>query len=486
MIIEGVSLRELADCLGLDYRPNGKMRCPFCAREGDKGVLKLTFELDVFNCRKCNTGGGVLALYAKYQLGYKDLPTDKRELGKLSEEVMKFCRRDPIKREKANPIRVVPARQSVALMEPAPDEFLDKAYQAMSQIPQLQLTGNHREVLRKRGLTDQQIDRNGYRSISVMRSVPEEISSLYESCGGERERMRLRKVLQGEHIPPRDQILTGLYIAQYLQRQGISLKRIPGFFLFGEPGKNQSWCLNFPEGILIPTRNPLGQIVLWQVRTQNPKRKYQTVSCSKYPGAVNYKISRCHFPLGNAPLQEGTKLILTEGALKADIALALSGERNIAFAAILGVGNTSDLVEKLPGIRTQGIRTVYDGFDMDRLTNPFVNRETNKLFASIHQLDIGVEHLYWGEQCARRKLLFFKAFALNYGISYTVPEGASVYESLKTVAEAVFHFEIDSDTHKMLNPFEYDPGGNRDKIHFYWDPETKGIDDYLFSRSNSG
>lgn len=478
MVIDGVSLKELADCLGLDYRPNGKMKCPFCG----EGKLKLTFEKNIWNCLRCRTGGGVLALYAKYQLGYADLPSDKQELGELSQDMMRYCGREPVSREKAKTIRVRPPQQIASLIDPAPDEVLDRTYQAMAQIPMLQLTGYHRNLLRKRGLTDQDIDRNGYRSISGNHTVPEDILSLYESCGGERERERLQNATHGKFIPARKQILVGLYIAQYLQRQGFSLKGIPGFFLFGESGKEQSWCLYFPSGIMIPTRNIQGQIVLWQIRAENnPKRKYTTVSCSDLPGAVNHKVSRCHFPLGNASLEKGTRLIVTEGALKADVALSLSSDPAVAFVSILGVSTTADFFEKIPFIQSGGIRKIYDGFDMDRLTNPNVRRETGKLFAKLQEMDMDVQPLYWGEGCARRKLDYFRTVALYYGISYTVPIEASVYESLKIVAGAVLDYELDPQSHKTLNPLEYDPGGKKDKIHFYWDPETKGIDDYLFS-----
>lgn len=93
-------------------------------------------------------------------------------------------------------------------------------------------------------------------------------------------------------------IQLGLYVANCLEREGHSLQGIPGFFKFGS-----HWCLTYSPGILIPTRNIQGQIVIWQVRRKY-EPKYLTLSCGSLPGAVTDTVSRCHFPLGNSPLSD--------------------------------------------------------------------------------------------------------------------------------------------------------------------------------------
>lgn len=465
-----VSLRELADAFGFQYRANGKMDCPFC---GKRRGLKLTFEKQMWNCPHCKTGGGVLHMYAKYQLGWSSIPNGREERKALSEEVQRFCGYEPEQRAEPKPWKAK-AREPIPTIPAASDDVLDLVYRAMADMPELVLTEEHRASLLKRGLSFEDIQRNGYRSIPRSCQIPAMIHELYEALGGDSERKRIFS----DYKYPKSQVLLGLYIAQYLQDRGFSLKGVPGFFLFGKEKTGQRWCLNYSPGILIPTRNYKGQIVCWQVRAMKGGSKYLTVSCSSLPGAVNDAVSRCHFPLGNAKLTAQTVLLITEGPLKADVAISLEN-RSVAFAAIHGINSTKDLIGLIPFFRSLGINSVYNALDMDRLTNPNVRKGSKELFGTFRSKGMEVNEVYWGKACAEFMLFRFEAVARTYSISYEVPFGANVFERLAIVSSVVLEYE-NPQTEKKLNPCEY-IAADGTVSHYYWEPKTKGIDDYQFS-----
>ena len=80
---------------------------------------------------------------------------------------------------------------------------------------------------------------------------------------------------------------------------------------------------------------------------------------------------------------------VTEGALKADIAHALTGR---TFAATVGVNNTMGLDELFSFLRRNGTEEIVEAEDMDKYCNPNVSRGASK----VHRL--AVEN---GLQCRR-------------------------------------------------------------------------------------
>lgn len=259
------------------------------------------------------------------------------------------------------------------------------------------------------------------------------------------------------------QIQLGLLAAQLLEERGHVLDGIPGFYKFGN-----HWCLVYIPGILIPVRNITGQIVRWQVRRKYGEPKYKTLSLSSMPGAVQDQISRCHFPLANDKPSDTVKVIFTEGPLKADIAKALSNDP-CAYAAICGISNTKDLLDDcIKPLKKAGVKELYNGFDMDRLTNPNVRKGSEKLRMELQQRGIRVIPMYWGEKYATERLMIYQSIAKARHVSVPpYPHQLPVFEKLNLVASA-------------LNDAGIDPG-KQTKDSQYWESETKGIDDYLFS-----
>lgn len=451
---EDFTLEELLDRLHLDYTDNGKMDCPFCGR---RRKVNLDFEENWWRCPACDAKGGVLHLFVMMKLGMDELPSDedqRKKIPKLMREFMEGAGYSSQSQGKPKK----PERPKIPV---AMDDDLNAVYSAMQKIPALQLLPEHKADLLRRGLTEDLIRKNGYLSIPEIMPTPELYAQMYKEEGGEERRRHTFGQLSAQ------QIILGLLVAHSVESQGLSLQGIPGFFKFGK-----RWCYWCPPGMLIPTRNIQGQIVIYQVRQKDADRKYQTVSWKSLPGHVNVPVSRCHFPLGNAPLSSETPVLVTEGPLKADIACFLWG-KPVVFAAIQGVTNTSDLLKYSEVFKSAGISKVNNAFDMDRLTNPNVRNGSLKLAQKYRERGIAFRDLYWGSKYATDKCISLSVLAKHHNVSVKIHPNASVFDQLNELALALGETSLKAFVFKDAN-------GNM--VKEFWDPETKGIDDYLFHR----
>lgn len=452
-------IMELADRLGLDYNSQGNMDCPFCAEpDPHRRNLHLDAKSNYWRCNKCAVGGGVLHFFSQYVFG-EPLPSSQEGRSEVSKKLREFMG-DDTATAKPRDVIIAPKVPSIPV---AKDDRLHAVYSAMAQIPALQLTKEHRKALQARGLTDEVIERNQYRSIPEDYSIPDFYSKMYEKAGGN----TLRDTLFEWYSPKN--VKFGLMIAHTLTSAGHDLTGIPGFYKFGD-----LWCMWNLPGILIPTRNLKGQIVIWQVRKKKGEPKYATLACGSLPGAVNDKVSRCHAPLNNAKLGTQCQLCFTEGPLKADVASELMGVPSI-FLAIPGINTRDDLLVVLKQLhRDYHYTHVFNYLDMDRLTNPNVRNGSRKLEEAINNTisagKFNVRPKFWGEKYARQKLLAMKAIARLRQVPYTVTPQMSVFAALEAVTEALNNVGINPSKESRKN-------GNS----HYWEPETKGIDDYYFS-----
>jgi hypothetical protein len=164
----------------------------------------------------------------------------------------------------------------------ASDQDLDRVYRAL--LTELSLAPGHREQLERRGLVAVRIARAGYRSLPA-------------ACRAGLLR-RLRERFS-------DQLLLAT----------------PGVIVRDGPHGRYLTLAGAP-GLLIPARSAAGRVVGLIVRPDEPGLggKYRWISSSgrggPSPGA------RVHVPAGVGPFR---RVVLTEGALKADVAHALSG-----------------------------------------------------------------------------------------------------------------------------------------------------------------
>ncbi len=200
-------------------------------------------------------------------------------------------------------------------------EIIDKAYRLL--LSELTLSDFHRDLLRSRKMSDEQIKRGGYRS-----------------------------------FPFENRIRIADKIADRIGEA--NARGVPGMWVKQDEESGRSyWKLSGWKGLLIPLRNGNEQIVALKVRDDEKKGdgKYTYVSSRAHGGAS--AIQSVHVPLGVVP---GDVVRITEGELKADIATALSG---VPTLSIPGVSNYQ-LV--LPMLDTDTLVRV--AFDADHATKP--------------------------------------------------------------------------------------------------------------------
>jgi hypothetical protein len=111
-------------------------------------------------------------------------------------------------------------------------------------------------------------------------------------------------------------------------------------------------------GLLVPCRNALGQIVALKVRQDEGEPRYSYISSARWGGPKPCIIP--HHPLGN-PASGIVRF--TEGELKADASLALSGERTVAATSVSSWE---------PLLRVLNVELAVIAFDMD--DNPMAQK----------------------------------------------------------------------------------------------------------------
>ena len=188
----------------------------------------------------------------------------------------------------------------------------------------LTLLPKHGENLLERGLSEERIRRNEYRSMP------------------ETERGR--------------RLLTDL-----LRSLGHDLHGIPGFrTYYGD------WTLSGPNGFLIPVRDKDGLIQGMKIRLDEgePGRKYRWLSSRNAPNGTR-SYSWTHVTGSTA----SKRAYITEGPLKGDVASYL--DNDALFVCIGGVFALHGLKDTLISL---GVTEVVEAMDMDQMSNPQVRR----------------------------------------------------------------------------------------------------------------
>ena len=338
---------DVAALLRLNIRRRGEgfayADCPVC---GDKrGKMKLYLDKDVWHCYYCGEGGGMLALYGK-----------THGVGN-SEAYREIC--DALLTDEFTPAQKASAiTETVQQADRAPAEEIHRTYSAM--LSMLTLWPRHREHLRsQRGLTDEQIDAFGFKSTPdpyLCRSI-----------------------------------------ADRLKKQGCVLQGVPGLYV----DKKGYWTVRFfskTAGILIPIRDISGRIQGLQTRLDQPIKgkddppdksgvKYLTLSSSDKPMGVSSG-TPVHF-VGNP---NARVVYVTEGALKADIAHALTGR---SFLATIGASNVSQLDGIFAFLRRNGTEEIIEAEDMDKYRNTAVNQGAFRVYQLARKHGLACRRLTW-------------------------------------------------------------------------------------------
>ena len=260
--------------------------------------------------------------------------------------------RENVKRELERQIgqaEAIPVKSTVPQPEPQKESPLasigvrDAVYQSL--LAKLDLASDHKQNLLNRGLEESVISKNGYKSTPVFGYTA---------------------------------------LAKLIMASGLELNGVPGFF------RNESgqWTFtNEQRGILIPVRDIQGRIQGMQIRRDNViKRKFRWVSSNgRYDGC------RCegwtHFA---GPIRD--RILLIEGPLKADVVHHLTGH---SVLAVPGVNALLQLESTLSLLKESGVTHIDTAFDMDFLSNWYVQSGYSSLAALLIKKGFVYRTLLW-------------------------------------------------------------------------------------------
>lgn len=303
------------------------VQCPFCMGES---AMSVTYdEKSLFNCFKCGEKGNAISFIAKME----NISNKEAYIKESSKDM---------------------SNRKVFTPTPAPKRELDyshinKVYRVF--LKQLTLNKKHKENLLMRGLDEETIRKNGYKSLISYKQRD--------------KRQNIINKIQ-RHFRDYD-IFEG----------------VPGFYKID--GK---WDFMACDGFLIPLLNENNQLYAFQIRLNkafSDGRKYIYFSSSKYEGSP----SVC----GGIHIRkfDGSETyLLTEGALKGDVASFLSGSNIIT---IQGIGAShDDVVEYL---EMNNLKKIKFAPDMDLTSNERVRNATVTLYNKLKDKGIQVEILSW-------------------------------------------------------------------------------------------
>ena len=233
----------------------------------------------------------------------------------------------------------------------------------------LALSDEDRAGLRRRGLTDAQIDDLGYRTMPV----------------------------EGRAAIARS--IVGMVGAE-------EARGIPGLVWRHRRGEDPNrgwWHVRGAPGLLIPVRDIDGRIAALKVRQprpKNPKNKYLYVTSSVRPSDEGTYVdiagapaaSVAHVPIASRSTRaSATRLIVTEGEIKADIITALSGAATVSVPGVdawaLGVDAATAWGPEL--------ERVHVAFDMDLRTNARVAETAECLLYELRREGFATKLLEW-------------------------------------------------------------------------------------------
>jgi hypothetical protein len=198
----------------------------------------------------------------------------------------------------------------------------------------LRLERQHREDLLRRGLTSEQIDARGYRSVPGLEA--------------------------------------SWAVIQRLLDMGRRLEGVPGFYL--AQGRRRSyWTQLRPSGYFIPVRDAEGMIQALQIRRDRDDGggKYLMFSSGNLGGANSHTPAH----VARTAVLKDRRIWITEGPIKADIASDRLG------AVVIGAIGVGGWPQAIPTLQELGARSVVLAFDADEAGRK-VNGKANEVLES--------------------------------------------------------------------------------------------------------
>lgn len=358
-------IMDVAQLLGLRIRRRqaGSVYadCPFC---GDKrGKMNLNLGKNVWRCNYCGAHGGMLALYAQARHttnsdAYREICESllAGDTGWGSEANGKTAGAAASLQESS------PSGQPPDAPPQSPLASPQQIHQTLSLLfGMLTLTPKHRAHLRseKRGLTDEQIDRLGFRSTPP-----------YYLCRPLTER---------------------------LIAQGCTVQGVPGFY----QDKQGRWTVTFSSraaGILIPAVGLDGLLCGAQILLDIPIKNKDDPPDK--PGAKYIWLSSAAKPMGassGSPVHFvgdpfARVVYVTEGLLKADIAHCLMYR---SFAAVAGANNVQRLDAVFRLLAQNGTELIVEAHDMDKYSNRMIAKGSSEIYRLAKKNGMECQRLTW-------------------------------------------------------------------------------------------
>ncbi|RKO65740.1 toprim domain-containing protein [Desulfofundulus salinus] len=236
---------------------------------------------------------------------------------------------------------------TITAAQTAPVEVRDRVYRDFLKL--LYLHPRHRKDLLRRGLTEWEIRRNGYRSVP------------------------------GTEAP--------WSVCRRLIRMGHDLAGIPGFYKARGPHGGTYWTFDRQPGYFIPVRDEKGRIQALQRRMDDARGgKYKLFSGHKSRGGCS-----CGTPahVARPAKTEDRRIWITEGPLKADIAGEYLG------AVVVGALSAATWRPVIPVILALGAKEAVIAYDRDLETNPEVGRAYEALKAELKKHGLVVGRAVW-------------------------------------------------------------------------------------------
>ena len=307
--MEQFDMSDIIYLLGFPPSPNGQssyyVHCPCCDESPRKRHLNINLKKNVFRCPRCGVSGGMFDLYSLVT----GIPRkDAREAIAARLGVAEI--RAELQRSKTE----LPEVQEYPITDL---ETRNETYSAL--LSKLKLAPDHRDNLLARGLTEDEIDRLGYKTMPVIGHTA---------------------------------------LAKQLQSEGAYLSGVPGFSRI----KEDAWTFDHDQrGILIPVRSVDGQIQGLQLRRDDvKKRKFRWITSAEMKDGCRAE-SWTHL---SGPAAR--RIILTEGPMKADVIHSLTGE---TVLAVPGVNALGQLRKTLAALLEAGTTEIKTAFDMDFASN---------------------------------------------------------------------------------------------------------------------
>ena len=320
--------------------------CPIC--NDKRGKMHVNRQNDTWRCNYCDESGGMLSLYAKLHNistteAFREIRDAMLNGVGLSDYAVKYPDKPKIEAVESTPIADIEVRH--------------KTYTAL--LSMLTLSKEHYAHLQNvRGLSDEQIEKLGYKSTPP-----------FYMCRS---------------------------LADRLLERGYTLEGVPGFYQ-----KDGQWTIassTYTAGILIPARTRQGYISGFQIRLDVPLKneddppekqgaKYIWFSSAGKPKGTSSG-SPAHF-VGDP---DAGVVYVTEGLLKSDIAHYLM---NRSFAATAGVNNMAQLELLLKELAENGTHTIIETEDMDKYRNEAAAKGALKLYELAKKYGMTCRGLNW-------------------------------------------------------------------------------------------